>query len=143
MTALCCNCHAAPRGSNGYCPACNRTYQRDYARRKRGSKPRPQPWRALAENEKYCGGCDRILDRSQFYKCRSKKDGLTSHCKRCNSFNQMRYQAKNRKRLRPLGRIRSAEFRAANPGYNSEAVRRYRKRKMLKKIEQALYGGGK
>lgn len=137
----CCKCHNAPRGSNGYCVACNRAYQRDYARRKRGAKPRKQPLRALEPHEKFCPGCGLIRDRSDFYKCRSKSDGLMSHCKTCDSFKQMRYQNKNRKHLRPLQRIRQRAFRAANPGYNSNAVRRYRKRKLLRKVEEALYGG--
>lgn len=139
-SALCCKCHKKPRGTSGYCTECNRVYQREYARRKRGAKPRKMPWRTLKAHEKYCPGCNRILDRNEFSNSSTKKDGKQSHCKRCASFKQMRYTSKNRLRLRPLRRISSAAFRAAHPGYNTNAVRRYRKRKLLRKIEEALYG---
>jgi hypothetical protein len=33
--------------------------------------------------EKHCGGCDETKSVSEFSKCRSKKDGLQSRCKKC------------------------------------------------------------
>ena len=131
---LCCKCHQAPRHTNGYCKACNRIYQREYARRKRGAKPRPQAWRALEENEKYCPKCDRILDRSRFSMSASTKDGFMSWCKGCDAFKQASYRAKNKRRLRPLWRAHSAAFRAANPGYNARAVRRHKLGRVLEKL---------
>lgn len=136
---LCSHCHAAPRhGTSGYCATCKRIYDRDYARRKRGAKARKTAWRVLEDHEKYCPGCDRILDRGDFYKCRGKKDGLMSHCKRCDSFKQMRYQNANRKRLRPIQRERRRQFLAANPGYNARYCRRYARRRKLRKLEQIM-----
>lgn len=139
---LCTQCGKEPRiGKSCMCFECRRKYNRDWNRARRGvKKPRPQPWRTLDDNEKYCGGCDRILDRSQFYRSAYKKDGLMSHCKRCDCFKQMRYKAKNKAKHREKYRISVAKFRETHPGYNTEAVRRYRRRRIAAKLEAALYG---
>ena len=139
---LCTICGKEPRvGKSSFCIDCRRTYNREWNQIRRGVvKPRPRPWRALADNEKYCGGCDRILDRSQFYKSVHKKDDLMSHCKRCDCFKQMRYKAKNKVAHREKNRISQAKFRATHPGYNSAAVQRYRRRRIQRKLEAALYG---
>lgn len=141
---LCTLCGTEPRvGKSSFCVECRRTYQREWSRVRRGvKKPRKLPWRAMDDNEKYCGGCDRILDRSKFYKDRRKKDGLMSHCSRCDSFKKMRYAEKNKDKIRERRKGSSARFRAAHPGYNTEAIKRYRKRKMIERFEKLLYGKG-
>ena len=141
---LCTLCGKEPRvGKSSFCLECRRAYNREWNRIRRGvKKPRKFPWRALEEDEKYCGGCDRILDRSKFYKDKQKKDGLMSRCSRCDSFKQMRYKAKNKAAHREKNRISQAKFRAAHPGCNTEAIHRYRKRKMTERFEKLLYGKG-
>lgn len=142
MNTICTICGKEPRvGKCSFCVECRRTYQREWSRKNRGvTKPRPRPWRALEENEKYCGGCDRILDRSKFYKDAQKKDGRMSHCSRCDSFKQMRKKEKNKEKAREQSRISSARFRAAHPDYNAETIRLYRKRKFVERFEQLIYG---
>ena len=100
--------------------------------------PHKQPWRKLEPYEKYCPGCNRIRAKTQFSKNRSKKDGLMSHCKDCDSIKQMIYQNKNRKRLQPIKTRKMREYRAANPGYNARSCRIYALRRKVKLLTEVM-----
>ncbi len=38
---------------------------------------------SIKENESYCKSCDKVKDKSEFFKDKYKKDGLKSSCKDC------------------------------------------------------------
>ena len=137
MTSLCSHCHHAPaKSGQAYCVECYRVYQRDWARRHRGSKPRPvKP--VCAPGEKFCTKCRRVLPIERFSRCRSKSDGLMSNCKECDYFKQLAYKERHRRRLRPKFREASRQFRAVNPGYNARACARYKRRRIEKKMRVA------
>jgi len=131
----CTRCKTAPRKiGRCMCTECYRDYQREWARVNRNQQPRPQPPRPLEAHEKYCAKCDRILPRDAFHKSRSKGDGLMSCCKSCDTLKQFSYRVRNRPVVREKGRLASRKFRAANPGYNTLAQRRSRRRKLEQKL---------
>lgn len=50
------------------------------------------------EQLKYCGGCDRDLPRTQFYKATRQGDALQSRCKECQHESGLALRAHNRDR---------------------------------------------
>ena len=68
---------------------------------------------------KTCHGCHTTKDDSEFYKNRSKNDGLSSECRECSLHRVKAYQA------RIKAEIGADEFRERN----RIAVRRYRQRR--------------
>lgn len=137
-TQLCCRCHKAPsKPKDCYCVECRRTYNREWGQRKRGSKPRPiKP--VLQPGEKFCFKCERILPVERFSRSKGKRDGRMSHCKACDYMKQLTYKAKNRARVRKQAREGSRRFRATNPGYNAAACLRYKRRRIARKMAQAV-----
>lgn len=135
---LCCRCHKAPRrATHTYCTECMRAYNREWCQRKRGSTPRPiKP--VLQPGEKFCFGCERILPVEHFHRCKSKSDGRMSRCKDCDYMKQVAYKSKNRARLRERERESSRRFRAAHPGYNSKACAMTKRRRIARKMRQAV-----
>lgn len=134
----CCNVRPADSSRRNYCRECARTYQRDYARRKRGCKPRPAPPRPLEAHEKFCPHCKRILERDNFYKETRAGDGLSSIYKGCEAFRQSAKYYRNIRRNRRKQRVRSAAFRANNPGYNARVCLTYARRRKARKLEAVL-----
>jgi len=137
---LCSNCGNAPADSSrrNYCRECARTYQRDYARRVRGCKPRPAPPRPLEAGEKFCPRCQRILSRDSFYRETRAGDGLSSICKGCEAFRQQAKRDRKPATTRRRQRIRSAAFRAKNPGYNARACRIYALRRKAHQLAEVM-----
>ncbi len=133
---LCCRCHREPRKSKqGYCVACYRTYQREWAQRNRGQKPRPiKP--VLPPGFKFCPRCERSLPVERFSRCQSKSDGRMSHCKECDYMKQLRWREKNSARIRVRDRDYQRKWRAANPGYNAAASRRSKRRRIARKFRE-------
>src|SRR6185369_17654847 len=78
----CSRCHKKPRGKNNYCVECNRLYQREWARRKRGYKPRKVRPKTV-KGIRYCSECDRTYEVSEFFKNAARADGLSVYCKKC------------------------------------------------------------
>lgn len=123
---LCCRCHEKPRKDlpsgrqDAYCVECRRTYDREWARQKRGYTPRPvKP--VMNEGEKFCFKCERILSMERFSRSKDKPDGRMSICKDCDAIKQLRWQTKNRARLRRIRREASRKWRAEHPGFHSFA----------------------
>lgn len=137
-TKLCCRCHKKPRRSTqGYCTDCMRAYNREWCRLKRGSTPRPiKP--VVGDDEKFCPKCERILPKSKFSKCRSKRDGLMSNCKDCDYFKQLTYKSKHRERVKEYNRVYQRAYRAANPDYNRKNLARSKRRRIAKKMAEAV-----
>jgi len=136
---LCSRCGKAPRMKyTGYCIECNRTYQREYARRTRGCKPKKMPPRPLEENEKFCPRCELILSRDQFFKESRAGDGLSSICKACEYWRQQAKRDRKPATSRRKQRIRSAAFRAKNPGYNARACRIYALRRKQRQLSEVM-----
>ena len=54
----------------------------------------------MKKNEKRCNKCGEIKKRSEFNKDKSKKDGLTLWCKKCQKAYFRQYYQKNYKQLR-------------------------------------------
>jgi len=137
---LCTCCNSAPADSSrrNYCRECNRIYQREWARRKRGGKPRPVPPRQVEAYEKFCPRCELILSRDQFFKETRAGDGLSSICKACEYWRQQAKRDKKPATTRRKQRIRSAAFRAKNPGYNARACRIYSLRRKARRLADAL-----
>jgi hypothetical protein len=46
--------------------------------------------------KKYCPKCDRFQDRSNFYKNKASKDGLTGYCKPCDIKNNKNWRENNK-----------------------------------------------
>lgn len=135
MTPLCSRCHRAPaKPGQAYCVDCYRAYQRDWARRNRGQKPRPvKP--VCDPGEKFCTKCRRILPVEHFSRCRSKSDGLMSNCKECDYLKQLSYKERHRRRVRRLNRENTRKFRENNPGYNARACAKSKRRRIEKKMK--------
>lgn len=60
---------------------------------------------------KRCSKCKRELDESEFYKNRSKKDGLQNMCKRCSHRRRTRHYKENREKENSRRRERARELR--------------------------------
>jgi hypothetical protein len=143
-TRICTCCGKAPADSSrrNYCRECNRTYQRDWARRHRGSKPRKTAPRPLEAHEKFCPRCELILSRDQFFKETRASDGLSSICKACEYWRQQAKRDKKPGTTRRKQRVRSAAFRAKNPGYNARVCRIYSLRRKAAALTAALERNG-
>ena len=134
----CCGDRPADSSRRNYCRECARTYQREWARQHRGSKPRPVPPRPLDPDEKFCPRCKRILTRDYFFKETRASDGLSSICKGCEAFRQQVKRLKRPATTKKKQRIRSAAFRAKNPGYNARACRIYALRRKARQLADVM-----
>ena len=85
----------------------------------------------MSEQTKKCYKCGEVKARSDFYKCKSRKDGLQSKCKACSSDCNAKWFARNRERdlarqaewrsgNRERERARQAKYRAENPEYQAK-----------------------
>lgn len=136
-TTLCCRCHKQPRrATQAYCNDCMRAYNREWCQRKRGTKPRPiKP--VVGPDEKFCTKCERILPKTRFSKCRSKRDGLMSICKECDYFKKLTYKARNKAKVNEYNRVYARQWRAKNPEYNRNALAKSKRRRIARKMQQA------
>ena len=90
--------------------------------------------------EKWCRTCNGWRDRENFHIDRSRRDGLTDVCKKCNNSRVGKYKEENREEInrrardkyfsdiernREKVRINSAIFRKNNPERRLASVRRY------------------
>ena len=57
--------------------------------------------------KKYCNKCKSKVDISLFYKCRDKKDGKSSNCKKCDNKAKALWRSKNLKKVRAYDRDRT------------------------------------
>lgn len=137
MTKLCTRCHRQPRKPGQcYCVDCSRTYQREWARKNRGQKPRPvKP--VLNEGEKFCFKCERILPVERFSRCSSKRDGRASCCKECDYLRQLVWRSKNEQYRRERDRRNQKAWREKHPNYNREYLAKRKRLRIARKIEQA------
>lgn len=141
MSRICIQCQKAPADSSRrtYCRECARAYQRDWARKHRGSTPKKTAPRPLEQHEKWCVRCERILTRDDFYRETRAGDGLQSICKGCEAFRQTVKRHTGRVAMkRKKQRERSRKFRANNPGYNARACRKYLQRRKLEALERTI-----
>lgn len=58
----------------------------------------------MTDKEKLCIDCNLVLDASKFSLDRSKKSGLATYCKSCQSIRRLDYYTKNAERLRKATR---------------------------------------
>lgn len=140
---LCYRCHEnlrkeLPSGRrDAYCAECRRTYDREWARQKRGSTPRPiKP--VLNAGEKFCFKCERILPVEHFSRSTGKADGRMSVCKDCDLLRQLRWQSKNRAKLRRMRREASRKWRAEHPGYNRRYSENARRKRLMKRLMKPI-----
>lgn len=139
-SSVCSRCHQAPRkGTHSYCADCLRVYNREWARRKRGSKPRPVA-PVLQPGEKFCFKCERILPVDHFYRSRGKVDGRMSMCRDCDHLKQIAYRSKNRSKIRVQSREATRRYRALHPGYNARACAKAKRKRIARKIDFAMGG---
>jgi len=99
------------------CIECDRLYQTNFV--KDNARPTPQ--------SKTCASCDIDKDAAEFYKDKSKLDGLSTSCKRCKSVktyiyrNSLHGKEVNRKiRCKPAIRFKNSFTRAARSGHSFE-----------------------
>ena len=88
----------------------------------------------METNAKICSSCKLELDLSQFYRCRSNKDGLQHRCKVCQTAANHRSRSKKtHDERKEYGREYMIAWRAANPDRNKQISRNFR----AKNIEKA------
>lgn len=138
---LCCECHQAPRKpKQAYCVECSRTYQREWARRNRGCKPRPlKP--VVPSGMKFCPRCTRTLTIESFSRCKGKYDGRCAHCKECERFRKSMKRKPLTEAQRYQRNAYMRQWRANNPGYNARSCARQKRRRILRKLTSEVRRG--
>lgn len=130
----CSRCHKAPRKpKQSYCIECLRTYQREWARRNRGCKPRPvKP--VVVDGEKFCPRCTRTLPVERFSRCRGKYDGRCAHCKDCARFRKSMHRKPLTAAQRRQRNGYMRQWRADHPGYNARACAAQKRKRTWRRI---------
>jgi len=72
---------------------------------------------------KRCSACKKVKPKSEFYKDKSKSDGLTMYCKECKKAGSTKSYAIHRKKIKEKQR----EYRKAHPEKGVELGRKWQK----------------
>lgn len=67
---------------------------------------------------KKCGRCGQILPEAEFYRDKTRRDGLDCYCKYCRKANNMKYT--------DTGQERHAERMRTDPEYRKKTLEYYR-----------------
>ena len=87
---------------------------------------------------KTCTKCEESKDRDMFYKCKTAKDGLRSHCKVCHHAMSAKYYKKNSETID----TRNAKWQRDKPSKVKEIRRRWRESEGLC-VYQATFPSGR
>lgn len=79
-------------------------------------------WMAM----KRCGHCGRTLPESEFYRNKTRRDGLDSYCKYCRKENSMKYT--------DAGQERHAKRMQEDPEYRKKILEYYREYNKKRKL---------
>lgn len=102
-------------GLHHYCRECNRAYLREYKKKNAARNPDE----IVVPPEKRCPECGVTRPVSEWYRCRTRPDGLADYCKPC----MRAYRAENGEKLRESVR----RWAKANPDRVRENHRRWQK----------------
>jgi len=109
----------AKDGLQSYCRKCHRAHQREYWEKNAAR----QPDEVVIPSEKRCPGCGVTRPSSEWYRNRTRPDGLANHCKPCMRARVAKYRAENGEKDRENAR----RWYKANREKAREKNRRWRK----------------
>lgn len=84
----------------------------------------------------WCGSCKSLLQKENFYICKSRSTGLSNRCKSCSSANAQMWACKNKEKANKTSEIyrgtekakeKASEWRSKNKTKSSEYMREWRK----------------